>query len=38
MNENYIKRLMHELDEIIHDDSVKVVRMVVIAKRLLSKV
>lgn len=37
MNENYIKRLMHELDEIIHDDSVKGDPMEEMAKRHLSK-
>lgn len=37
MNENDIKRLMHELDEIIYDDSVKGDPMEEMAKRHLSK-
>lgn len=37
MNENYIKKMMHELDDIIHDDSVKGDPMEEMAKRHLSK-
>ena len=37
MNENYIKKMMHELDEIIHDDSVKGDPMEEMAERHLSK-
>ncbi|MCZ3947215.1 hypothetical protein L2475_02390 [Lactobacillus gasseri] len=37
MNENYIKKMMHELDDIIHDDSVKDDPMEEMAKRHLSK-
>lgn len=37
MNENYIKKMMHELDDIIHDGSVKDDPMEEMAKRHLSK-
>lgn len=37
MNENDIKKMMHELDDIIHDDSVKGDPMEEMAKRHLSK-